>query len=1307
MSTVPPGASIGAPRPGIGSTELLIVPTVVTPPTSVSEAYGLQPGPAVAGDDNTSSGIFPGFASGSRYRQNVDGRSSDPTLVVEIQPPAPGQQGATFGLRVQYQPPIGGGPAVPYADSGLLSIVPTFERWPFADAEIQAVPVASDGSMPADTDWSIIGQPQLATLADGSILCAFIAQQLAAPHAIDIVCKRFNPATDFIWTDFCTLGQVVGSPYTFQSFQSISGDLDVTLTGISLVVVGAQVYVWLSGNRGNPETHGIYYQYRLLGQTFATTAIIRVELDTDHFADGISVMGGPTPDMLIIDERVLTTSGSPPVMNTQRGPLIGAKIADLAAVGQVTIASGTGSPLTSAIGLLLQTAAARAGITQRPNGQILGFQDFAGVAFPDTDDLSSGNQGFAVMVNGRRFVTSDSGQSWTEQMGFGNDLLFITGVACAMRGTGELLGCIVGTDGYISVTTDGGANWTPRPLAIGDTTDFASVVIHGGTQTDPTKVTTDIWVSAKGNRGLWYSSNGGIGWKQIASWAGGNTGYYDMVTDGVTVLAVGPVGVHLTTNDPMSRACLFTAATQPSTAGPNATTIFYCDGVPGDANALFAVAANRSLDAALLTTPMQWCYAVTRDGQLWRFTSLSATTAAGGFDSVMNMGAIGGSPLIMDIATSSIDDQVVVVGLVGLSFSYGQGTALLWESAPGASTVGTGLLSMAPERLPTLPVAVAHLATQNGRYAIAGSNSTMMNRSEIFSQHGRPFMFQCPAPDNGAVMAIANLTLNFTELYRAEPWGTNGQPNFSYIGQGPTFAGVGLDLTPVPRGTFAVSNLGELLVTVGESGLVSLDWGRSWLQPNDPSLTIPVGRMTRDGDAVYDPPHIIATRASIGLSDGRLMSVAVGKAHGANGDLTTLGTFMAREWARPDQLAGLTLPLTYAPLQYPNGGPVPWHLMDALQLVIPGSPEPGDIWTFAPSYTFPPSNLAAESPSEFYRGQDHDQAQLVPPALPELELIWDRLDPDVVAVLGPGRFWNVCAFSLIGINFAVVEFAISDPGDDSQWITKQVSAAVQTGFAAVISAGSQCVLRDPLLAAGGDATHRPMIPSQYAPGYRRFTLAVALPQGDEGGSVHVYDIVDNTESDFILATSDGAQIPPDAAAAYAVISDRVAWLGDAPDSVPAAAAGLAELNGTPWRFGRYVRVRIPSQPTADGYFRIGSQIMGTFYDGLQPYAPGPVWQPITNTREEMALTGNSAVEFFDQGQHWQISFTALTRDMATALFSMLTRDKRLRQALMWIRETADPTSGELLRFDDAPVLQGIAEAAGDYSTLTWAAKEVL
>ena len=441
--------------------------------------------------------------------------------------------------------------------------------------------------------------------------------------------------------------------------------------------------------------------------------------------------------------------------------------------------------------------------------------------------------------------------------------------------------------------------------------------------------------------------------------------------------------------------------------------------------------------------------------------------------------------------------------------------------------------------------------------------------------------------------------------------------------------------------------------------------GQQWVWRDDPSLPIPIGAITTDtGDPGYPDLIVQRYRRILALRGGRLMSVIPNK------HATKVGTFMAREW-QPSGTKGVT---HFAPVD-PN---VPqWSGVDNINLVWLGIPKVGDTYTISPRYDYPKSHLAIESPSIFTRTSHDNQ---------EVTYVYDA---------GAGNLVEVIGFSLFGVNVYNVIFGLSLDGTHyttlggSEWEVDRVNGVpsqdpVQLAGAAFNFTPLPTTGATGVLLRTGSGT---MMPRQYRRGLQRY-YAYCFGDG------YVYDVLDNSANSLTI-DSRGRTLT---ASSVTVFGDRLFL-------APTALIGSAS------RFARFVRIRVPSQRTAQEYYILGTPIIGV-YENYRPFSgtetrhrfnQGFGLQASPSTLKQIGLSQVSSTEHFGDGPmgKYSLTYAELLADDRDMLLNGLI--PKLRQAFCFQPDAADNSNVLLLQLTDGPQ---ISNTQGDRYTLQLNLEEV-
>jgi hypothetical protein len=1249
---------------GTARNELYVVNTVPVPPTSVTDSYGPipgipQPSPRARDmtDDSTTYGAT-NLATGvtaavaGALRQDL----GEPTLIVQAElpglrpvPVSPLTPQQLAGLTVDQiirlaanQPSAaftGGDLPVPRIslrrldygagsvdDSRQLGVARNFLR--FSEAGVSLTPPVVAGvlsPLPAGAgSWLAQGAPRLIVGPDGALYCVFVTLDQSGQGDGDIIVRRFDFSTDTDWQAYATTPA--------HSYWALTDQDTITIADVAPLVVNRQLYIVAQGTDLSRSPAGVFYVFRVRDGVMSLVGSQSAG-DADFMAGGIAVMGGTDGNGALV--AVGVGWGIPP----DRLSIQFIESADLRTWNDAG------------------TAAAEARLAEIPRfTPVLGvvFGQSVHPAFTAIAFAPGSESGWAVTAHGEIWATTDEGRTWHQQRSPAEARNNTAGVSdagrsyalravSAVENGASFTIMVIGASGLVLRSTDAGATWKVK--AIGDSRTLTRLFAAADLDTGAATFSAD-WPHDLRGIYLHTSTNGwlvgadallmyfdffDIAATNFTAILPRHTGgdYESVVGDASgNVLVGGRVGVHsnaATASDRTARAALVLGATA-AKAAPDAYGLHVTDDDSTTVTALTKLHAQSLID---VTT---YAYGLTTNGVVQRWLG---NGTQGTWTQIGALGLYGFGIVVEESAGTRL-------GIVGAT-AAGRGYYVECTDPTAAVT----LIPVAPRFYRTavhdLPSGVAFsdgpLVTTNGGIL----------RGETIEQ-SRCYPAVLQLSDGAWLFACANLTLGLIEVWRSEV-GT-GVAGFMRVHTGPTFAAVDdVSTIPstVPRPSLMQDADGTVYMTAGTLGRASLDNGRTWVSAVDPRLAIPLGSLT---DTIYDATACNESRQSLAYQYPLLWSAVKAS------DGTGVCVFVARHWLDTD-------PADFVPIS----AATPVRLIDDLRLSLNAEPEPGDTWTIEPDALYGPEHLIVDSPQIYWRSR----SATVAAETPEKLLTWNRQHADVVAALGPGHLWDVCAVGLFGTNFRTCIVELSAFGNDSEFTTYTLSGSAVTGFAHAIAVGAYSVLHDQAAA---------WVPHRFCP---RGAINHYITINNQ-----VFRIIDNGPNTLTVDTSDPAQIPPTVATAYTIWRGAHFWDGSAATS---PHEGTVALKDTLYRHGRYLRIRIPEQPTAEGYFRIGTSILGVYSSTVQGYE-GLRWSPTPNSVEDAGLSGVSAVEHFGQGQRWELGFEALSAAQRDAMINALLRDQRMRAPFCWVQRGDDANTAHLVRVvNEAPTA---LTPGGDY-----------
>jgi hypothetical protein len=1243
-------ASFGPRNRANCDAEQFIVPTVFSAPTASSE-QGMIPGIPVANTSNLSSGVRVEVLGGISQARSYPG----PTIEIQIE--QPGTIRAPVSLA-------GDGIAQQILDSAetidqAVAAVGKGLRNRVNDSSLSlAIPRVgirrSNNNGVYDFDflgvrenftlWPSASYYLNATPTGGSgtwtwadVVIPLVwndslfAVGLAVDSGIDAKIRvfQYDPTVSTYWSEYLT------SDYVSLLTQATSVEVPTT---ICANVIGGQLYVVVGVERTSGYNRGTFYVFRVRDQQIVLVGSA-VDTTRDKMDGGASLIGHPSGD-----GGILAFGSRRNVGGSARLEVNLAASADLRTWPKDSRSSALDLPTLSDFQTVVKrlTANAMQGRSYRSK-----------VAFTSVD---AGSSGFMVDTLGRIWSTDDGGSNWTRQTtpSDGNNLLSrklpLRGVATAVSGTSKIA-YAVGDGGlilkYASDTWKVLSCSASDPEKLFSATQFVSTaatakalklnLTFNAVAVDPNNADR-FWIVGDAGTVL-YSANGGTSITTVQSLAGSRGAYTDLVVDASSptsgnLIAVGDPNVHdidaTTQAERRTRLALLVNAT---TTSPTVKRFAPAgQGSTGDDQAIVAITYAATTG---LTEPACRCYALTADGRILKWSG-GGVTLGGTVVEVANLGP----GQFFDLSSPSEANKLFVVG------QRSDGLSSVWQSIDANAT---------PTQSPPAPTFTAQGLPDNARgvsvqhfddstASIACTDRLVFAKPQA-TQRTYPALYRLA--DGSLLLACANVSTGRLQIFKAGRPDAGAMPQFRIVYDGLSFdppttvPAVGTtEWDKIPRPSIAEDHLGHILVAAGITGVVSTDGGSSWLAASDLRLPLSLGDVTLSGSWTLGKTR--ASRAVCGFGGARLFSLAI------NGDGTKCGTFVARDL---DSSATKFLPIQ-------PGRPF-WTGIDSVRANLVGLPEPGDRWTISTKALYPASNMMKDSPSIVWRGA--------------IGSFWFATPGQTLTWTAPaGTLFDVSSFALFGCNFQSAILATSVFGFPSEQNQKYVVGSVATGFAAALTSTTFAAIRD---------TSATWNPHCFAPGSGR-TYRVTI--NDIEGTKRVYRITDNTHNVLFLDTTDTPPVPADAECAYTVWSDVHVWDGtDAqnPD-------GTFDLNTSEYRVCQTVTIEIPTQPTAEGYFQIGTARLGVVVDSTTPatetdaarlYAPNWVHSIVPNTTEEMGLSGVATVEHFGQVQRWQLTLEAAPHWYRERLLAAMGRRQRLRDAFAIVLDPSYPQETKLVR----------------------------
>lgn len=499
-------------------------------------------------------------------------------------------------------------------------------------------------------------------------------------------------------------------------------------------------------------------------------------------------------------------------------------------------------------------------------------------------------------------------------------------------------------------------------------------------------------------------------------------------------------------------------------------------------------------------------------------------------------------------------------------------------------------------------------------------------------------------PDRGDIwLAVSNLQMGEVELWHAAPPPQGEFPAFTRVDHGITFTaqadGYGVDEDYIPRPTITFGDDDTIVVTAGTAARLGLGRGTKWVPGTDTRASLTVGTLATDANYTLTKESINGTRNTLAHA-GRLWSV-VRRATGA-----AIATWVAWEWDDTGTQYRPVVPGKFMPLG-----------VDSVMFALSGQPTPGDEWTIAPRYGYRKEHLIEPSPSMVWRST----------GVTEQILTWDRQHADVIAALGAGEAWDVDTVVAIATNVRSLYVAQSIGPTDASW--SEVAATRHIVGPYTVTAPDGRTTTNVLLLSGVTLTE-----GYYNPGIIQFyayvlgvTDAPVYARVVRSGTNHI--VLDRTVTGLSGAT-------------VYLVGDRH-W------------ATLTQITG------RYLRMRIPAQASADAYFEIGTILAGRAITG-QTGGDGATWQPVTNTTEDQAPAGPAYVTHYGRtGQLWTMRMPPHASASRNATLNHLL--PRLRDPFV-IAFGGETTMPQLVRVVDG---QHYRQILGQYWDAEWVLREVV
>jgi len=1289
---------------GSAAKERFIFPSITVPPTSVAQQSGIAVGYPVPADANRSTARL--IASGGA-RQTT---GNTPSITVKVE-----------DLGVSTRPGCGVPRIVVRRSTGLG--INDEAAWAYLTRDFALFQEISI-DMGAGDPWSLISVPTFLTEDDGTF--RLVAQVTPTGTGFNswLVVKSFDPATDATWQAFFSSalsGYVTlqGNEVTYTAYGACAAHRPSGPIYIVMCLFGTTATGYFS------RLHSLV----LMGETAATAALVEIGPGISFRSDLVS--NNISMDFLANGDAFVAVS---------QYPLLGgvytvafARSPDLRSWDSVASTAVFPSFTT-----LTQAALGATSDRSRLRGSTIPQGTVTDVA------LGNANNQWAVTDKGNIYRTANGGQSWalcdipqpdSRYASFGFDAVsafLVTGTTYAVYAAGWFSARGGHRSGLIYKSVDNGVTWTAIPTsdnsAYYEDTDLAFEV-SASTLLAPWPLHDVVFTSAvKGwavgdHSQVLYTADGGETWARVRTLNDAAAAHlYAVVADSsnnIMVAGMPQDAPQITAAaSRKSRAILIANAT--TAIAPNAAACTYLLPIATDDGA--PIISLTQPTSVALTHADCVVYGLTSDGIARRWD-----------------GTVDGWTTITTFAPRGSGYTAIAspVGTAATAYVLGPANVAAFIP-PGGSGLVNAVLWRSTNATAATPT-FAPISGRNGLRCIACIDATtgyvggagLYRFGAQADDYAAAFIKVTPS---GAVLvAAANLTLTMLDIFRAP----DSNLQFQLVDRA---------VAQAAQPSITIADNGDLLLACGTTGRVSTDDGKTWLSPSDAHLALPLGTLAASTE--YPQDEIDSNRAIAALGGGRLFAAM------KKDNASTLGVFVARDWAAGGSLTGTTtanasttitgsgtsftteiaigqrIALSSAPTVFATvltiasntsmtvsvalgdgssqtinraigTDPMPllskpqWLGIDNIRGQFAGHPAVGDQWTIAPRYDYQKANLLLyDSPSVQWRSTGVDT---------ELILLWDRQDAAVTAVIGAGQFWDACAFAVFASNVRQLYFEISDPTNDASFTSYLSNLSVGSGVCrGLITTGACNVLVCKL--ANGE-TAQSWIPGQFnpwsseaMPGRRQYYVRIATSPES------VYRIRRSTPSELVIEPN-ASGLPTVSTAlptgtAFTIFGDRHAWWGEA-----GSGPGSAGLRDTTYRYGRYVRIRIPAQPTADGYFVLGTPILGVepYPDSAgRSFAYGFTWAPVTNTTQERGLSGVTSVETHGgTGNVWQLTYAAENRDAVMRRLHPLVDEMRKLFAIALKGNDVD--SLELVRLVDAQKYQNLV---GDRYSAPWVLEEV-
>lgn len=1095
----------------------------------------------------------------------------------------------------------------------------------------------------------------------GRLYCFFVVREDASPNRHTVIGYRYDQSVDTAWQLVVTVGDLISQQTAGSNPTRYILSTELTAPGIAATVYRNDVYVFVSDagvatDATKPAAFHVY-RFRESDETLVYVAgPVAVGTGLGLVGDG-GIAACALSDRMLVALGCLSANdyatGNPLFPGVTRTIWLGLSTDGVKWSDQTDNTSGF-----VALGDFTATLTKEAGETDEVSQTV---NDFA-------FDAVDGASGFAVCQSGRIYYTEDGGRTWSKQDSPITTALYAVQI---LTGTGTSITAVaVGAAGAILLTRDSGVTWKIVSISSTEAANIAADRFIVATEGDAIyrsrpvvgdqplydcvfRATGEGWIVGE-NRILYCQTilsdkaapiSHGITPKET-------TGTYTSVIlldDAANTLLVGGIMQRQRTKSGSKdlgeyQFVKITNATMVDPTYPDSYT-FQSKTTSG---------ATGMRIEAMVRQDSTHVWACGRGGALLK-TGDGGTTWTKVYAPTSESE---GAPISHDLVdlvwrqgTSDATHELLVLTAEGLllrSVSSG----LQWV----VQHVGTETIGQAVATPKTLPLAQIDEAERG--IIVVGGGTNLWRADLTANFQAMPALLAIGGAE--ALLATADLVQGRVDLRRTldrgQTWATiniDGVAQRTFVAQAATTT----DIVTALRPSLCLTDAGEVVLTAGDDSIVSVDGrGEDWIAGRDATLPVPVGLCTPD---LADEDTFYVSRQTIAFGHGRLLSIFQVAPTNPN-NTNTIRSRSAREWTTSSILFMPVLP-----------GKSQWIGVDDLRVIFDAADLPvGEGWQIPPRFRFPGSNLMLDFRSQFWRGADEVNE------LADIVMLWDA---------GTGQQWQFTAGGLIGSNVRIARIALSvptylaatAPTSPTDWTEFTLFADVDQGR---ITAVPGTNLGHNVLAANG----KTWLPGQFRPNFRQYYVAVT-PAAT--GTTSVYPILDNAKDQLLVTRASGA---PAIALndPFIIFTDRMYCTGEGGSRGTSSTS--PPLIHTPYAFGRWLRLTIPSQATAEGYRKADTFVAGVHVPLTYETAEGEFdrdgialgWRvrAMANSVEEAGLEAGvvATTSFGGSIREWDLGFGARYEEDVRATFSPMIA--RMRRNFLICFDAESPTdSVELVR----------------------------